>query len=139
MARVEAALQAQTDETNSQISATGADAGDVDRGAQAAEHALLQRRLRLLRRFMAVIEATASGDFERLSRMQEVIEEALDQDEEAIGQTVRLAGTFTIHSTVRREGAHRLPRLLSAQEPASPAASPYPNIKSTQFPAIAPA
>src|SRR5712692_1224706 len=96
MARVEAAVQAQTDETNSQISATGADAGDVDRGAQAAEHALLQRRLRLLRRFMAVIEATASGDFERLSRMQEGIEEALDQDEEAIWQTVPLGDSFSI-------------------------------------------
>src|SRR5216683_4238901 len=116
MARVEAALQAQTDETNSQISATGADAGDVDRGAHAAEHALLQRRLRLLRRFMAVIEATASGDFERLSRMQEVIEEALDQDEEAIWQTVPLGGSFTLHYTVRREGAQLLPRLLSVKE-----------------------
>src|SRR5260221_12173150 len=61
MARVEAALQAQTDETNSQISATGADAGDVDREASAAEHAPLKFRLRLLRRFMAVIEATASA------------------------------------------------------------------------------
>jgi len=95
MARVEAALQAQTDETNSQISATGADAGDVEREAYAAEHALLQWRLRLLRRLMAVIEATASGDFERLRSMQEVIEEAQDHDEEAIWQTVPLGGSFT--------------------------------------------
>src|SRR5260221_97617 len=137
MARVEAALQAQTDETNSQISATGADAGDVDRGAQAAEHALLQRRLRLLRRFMAVIEATASGDFERLSRMQEVIEEALDQDEEAIWQTVPLRGSFTIHYTVRREGAQLLPRLLEVKERVSRSASRYANIKVRQWLALA--
>jgi len=137
MARVEAALQAQTDETNSQISATGADAGDVDRGAQAAEHALLQRRLRLLRRFMAVIEATASGDFERLSRMQEVIEEALDQDEEAIWQTVPLGGSFTIHYTVRREGAQLLPRLLEVKERVSRSASRYANIKVRQWLALA--
>src|SRR5260370_9381605 len=105
MARVEAALQAQTDETNSQISATGADAGDVDRGAQAAEHVLLQRRLRLLRRFMAVIEATARGDFERLSRMQEAIEEALEQDEQPIWQTVPRGGSFHIPYTFRARGA----------------------------------
>src|SRR5713101_6247867 len=137
MARVEAALQAQTDETNSQISATGADAGDVDRGAHAAEHALLQWRLRLLRRFMGVIETTASGDFERLSSMQEVIEEALDHDEEAIWQTVPLGGSFTIHYTVRREGAQLLPRLLEVKERVSRSASRYANIKVRQWLALA--
>src|SRR6266571_3235789 len=137
MARVEAALQAQTDETNSQISATGADAGDVDREAHAAEHALLKFRLGLLRRLMAVIEATASGDFERLSRMQEVIEEALDHDEEAIWQTVPLGGSFTIHYTVRREVAQLLPRLLSVKELVSRSASRYANIKVRQWLALA--
>src|SRR5260370_37930549 len=138
MARGEAALQAQTDETNSQISATGADAGDVDREAQAAEHALLQWRLGLLRRFMGVIEATASGDFERLSRMQEVIEEALDHDEEAIWQTVPLGGSFTIHYTVRREGAQLLPRLLSVKERVSRGASRYASIRVRQCLPLAP-
>src|SRR5712692_3033741 len=137
MARVEAALQAQTDETNSQISATGADAGNVDREAHAAEHALLQWRLRLLRRFMAVIEATASGDFERVSSMQEVIEEALDHDEEAIWQTVPLGGSFTIHYTVRREGAQLLPRLLEVKERVSRGASRYASIRVRQWLALA--
>ena len=139
MARVEAALQAQTDETNSQISATRADAyaGDVEREAHAAEPALLQWRLGLLRRLMAVIEATASGDFERLSRMQEVIEEALDQDEEAIWQTVPLGGSFTIHYTVRREGAQLLPRLLSVKERVSRGASRYASIRVRQWLALA--
>jgi LuxR family maltose regulon positive regulatory protein len=137
IARVEAALQAQTDETNSQISATGADAGDVDREAHAAEHALLKFRLGLLRRFMGVIEATASGDFERLSRMQEVIEEALDHDEEAIWQTVPLGGSFTIHYTVRREGAQLLPRLLEVKERVSRSASRYASIRVRQWLALA--
>src|SRR6266571_1857934 len=137
MARVETSLQAQTDAPSSQISATGADAGDVDREAHAAEHALLQWRLRLLRRFMAVIEATASGDFERLSSMQEVIEEALDQDEEAIWQTVPLGGSFTIHYTVRREGAQLLPQLLSVKERVSRGASRYASIRVRQWLALA--
>jgi len=138
MARVEAALQAQTDETNSQISATGADAdaGDVDREAHAAEHALLQWRLRVLRRLMAVIEATASGDFERLRSMQEVIEEAQDHSEEAIWQTVPLGGSFTFHYTVRREGAQFLPRLLSAKERVSRKASRFANIRVRQWLAL---
>src|SRR5947209_7430978 len=137
MARVEAALQTQTDETSSQISATGADAGDVDREAHAAEHALLQWRLGLLRRFMALIEATASGDFERLRSMQEVIEEALDHDEEAIWQTVPLGGSFTIHYTVRREGAQLLPRLLEVKERVSRSASRYASIRVRQWLALA--
>jgi LuxR family maltose regulon positive regulatory protein len=137
MARVETSLQAQTDETSSQISATGADAGDVDREAHAAEHALLQWRLRLLRRFMAVIEATASGDFERLSSMQDVIEEALDHDEEAVWLTVPLGGRFTIQYTVRCEGAQLLPRLLEVKERVSRSASRYASIKVRQWLALA--
>src|SRR5579864_5055282 len=137
MARVETSLQAQTDETSSQISATGADAGDVDREAHAAEHALLKWRLRLLRRLMTVIEATASGDFERVRSMQEVIEEAQNHNEEAIWQTVPLGGSFTIHYTVRREGAQLLPRLLSVKERVSRGASRYASIRVRQWLALA--
>jgi LuxR family transcriptional regulator, maltose regulon positive regulatory protein len=137
MARVEAALQAQTDATNSQISTTGAEAGDVEREAHAPEQALLTFRLGLLRRLMAVIEATASGDFERLSSMQEVIEEALDHDEEAIWQTVPLGGSVTHHYTVRREGAQLVPRLLSVKERVSRGASRYASIRVRQWLALA--
>ncbi len=103
MARVEAALPAQTDASSSQISVTGTEAGAVEREAHAAEHALLQWRLALLRRLMAVIEATANGDFERLRSMQEVIEEAQDHGEEAIWQAVPLgsASPSTIRSDAR--------------------------------------
>jgi LuxR family maltose regulon positive regulatory protein len=137
MARVEAALQGEIGETPSQLSATGAEAGDVEREASAAEHALLQWRLRVLGRLMAVIEATASGDFERLRSMQEVIEEAQDHGEEAIWQTVPLGGSFTFHYTVRREGAQLLPRLLSVKERVSQEASRFANIRVGQWLALA--
>jgi ATP/maltotriose-dependent transcriptional regulator MalT len=136
MARVEAALQGEIDAPTSQTSATGAEVGDVEREASAAEHALLQWRLRVLRRLMAVIEATASGDFERLRSMQEVIEEAQDHGEEAIWQTVPLGGSFTIHYTVRREGAQFLPRLLSVKERVSREASRFANIRVRQWLAL---
>ncbi len=136
MARVETAVQAQTDETSSQIAATGAEAGDVGREASAAEQALLQWRLRVLRRLMAVIEATASGDVERLRSMQEVIEEAQGHGEEAIWQTVPLGGSFTFHYTVRREGAQFVPRLLSVKERVSQEASRFASIRVRQWLAL---
>jgi LuxR family maltose regulon positive regulatory protein len=136
MARVETSLQAQTDESSFQTSAIDADAGDVGREADAAEHALLKFRLGLLRRFMAVIQATASGEFKRLGSMQEEIEEVLDQNEEAIWQTVPLGGSFTIHYTVRREGAQLVPRLLEVKERVSRGASRYANIKVRQWLAL---
>ncbi len=137
MARVEAALQAKPNAPSTQLSATGAEAGDVEREASAAEHALLQWRLRVLRRLMAVIEATANGDFERLRSMQEVIEEAQDHGEEAIWQTVPLGGSFTFHYTVRREGAQFVPRLLSVKERVSQEASRFANIRVRQWLALA--
>src|SRR5215469_634903 len=85
---------------------------------------------------MAVIEATASGDFERLRSMQEVIEEAQDHGEEAIWQTVPLGGSFTIHYTVRREGAQLVPRLLSVKERVSQEASHFANIRVRQWLAL---
>jgi LuxR family transcriptional regulator, maltose regulon positive regulatory protein len=136
MARVEAALQGEIDATNSQISATGAEAGDVEREASAAEQALLQWRLRVLRRLMAVIEATASGDFERLRSMQEVIEEAQGHGEEAIWQTVPLGGSFTFYYTVRREGAQFVPRLLSLKERVSQEASRFASIRVREWLAL---
>jgi LuxR family maltose regulon positive regulatory protein len=136
MARVEAALQGEIDATSSQLSATGAEAGDVEREASAAEQALLQWRLRVLRRLMAVIEATANGDVERLSSMQEVLEEAQDHGEEAIWQTVPLGGSFTLHYTVRREGAQLVPRLLSVKERVSQEASRFASISVRQWLAL---
>ncbi len=136
MARVEAALQGEIDAPRFQLGATGAEAGDVEREASAAEQALLQWRLRVLRRLMAVIEATANGDVERLLSMQEVIEEALEHGEEAIWQTVPLGGSFTFHYSVRREGAQLLPRLLSVKERVSQGASRYASIRVREWLAL---
>jgi LuxR family maltose regulon positive regulatory protein len=137
MARVEAALQGEIDASSSQLSATGAEAGDVEQEASAAEQALLQWRLRVLRRLMAVLEATASGDVERLRSMQEGIEEAQEHSEEAIWQTVPLGGSFTLHYTVRREGAQFVPRLLALKERVSQEASRFANIRVRQWLALA--
>jgi LuxR family maltose regulon positive regulatory protein len=136
MARVEAALQGEIDASTSLLSATGTGAGDVEREASAAEQALLQWRLRVLRRLMAVIEATASGEFERLGSMQAVLEEAQEHDEEAIWQTVPLGGSFTFHYTVRREGAQFVPRLLSIKERVSQEASRFASIRVRQWLAL---
>ena len=136
MARVQAALQGEIDAPSSQLSVTGTGAGDVEREASAAEHALLQWRLAVLHRLMAVIEATANGDFERLRSMQEVLEEAQDHGEEAIWQTVPLGGSFTFHYTVRHEGAQLLPRLLSVKEWVSQEASRYASIRVRQWLAL---
>jgi LuxR family maltose regulon positive regulatory protein len=136
MARVEGTLQGEIDAPSSQTSVTGTEAGDVEREASAAEHALLQWRLRVLRRLMAVIEATASGDVERLRSMQEVLEEAQDHGEEAIWQTVPLGGSFTFHYTVRREGAQFVPRLLSVKERVSQEASRFASIRVRQWLAL---
>jgi LuxR family transcriptional regulator, maltose regulon positive regulatory protein len=137
MARVEGALQGEIDASSSQLSATGAEAGAALREASAAEQALLKFRLRVLRRLMAVLEATASGDVERLRSMQEGIEEAQEHSEEAIWQTVPLGGSFTLHYTVRREGAQFVPRLLALKERVSQEASRFANIRVRQWLALA--
>ncbi len=86
--------------------------------------------------FLVLIEATASGDHERLSSMQQEIEEALDQDEEAIWQMVPLACSFVLHFTVRQEGARLLPRLLDAKERVSQSESRFATIKVRQWLAL---
>jgi LuxR family transcriptional regulator, maltose regulon positive regulatory protein len=140
MARVETALQAPADETSHQLSASHTDAGATfpfeTREARATEEALLQRRLRLLRLFLVLIEATATGEFERLSSMQQEIQEELDRDEEAIWQMVPLACSFILYYAVRQEGAELLPRLLEARRQVSRSRSPFATIKVRQWLAI---
>jgi LuxR family maltose regulon positive regulatory protein len=132
MARVEMALRPQADETHPQVSATEADAGAAlssgDLEALATEEALLHRRLRLLHLYMVLNDVGASGDYERLSSMQQEIEEELERDEEAIWQMIPLSCTFILHYSVRREGASLVPQLLEAKERASRSASHYATI-----------
>ncbi len=92
--------------------------------AHAAEDALLHRRLRLLRLFLAVSEATATGEFERVSSMQQEIEEELEQDEEAIWQMVPLACSFLLHYTVRQEGAQPGATAAGRQRAGEPVGKP---------------
>nr|MBA2287293.1 LuxR family transcriptional regulator [Ktedonobacteraceae bacterium] len=68
MARVEAALQPQANETNQEILAPRAGSAFCSEGLEvhAAEETLLHRRLRLLRAGMALYEAIAASEYERL-------------------------------------------------------------------------
>ena len=141
MARVDTALQTQADETNPELAAPGAGTGAVvpprDLEARAAEEALLCRRLSLLRLLLGFLEAMASGDHERLNGMQQEIEEALDQDEEAIWRIIPLACSFVLYFTVRQEGARLLPRLLEARQQMSQPESHFATIKVRQYLALA--
>jgi LuxR family maltose regulon positive regulatory protein len=135
MARVETALRSEMAEIAKPLSATGAGTGSVSR---AAEEALLHRRLRLLRLLLVVSEVTTSGEHERVSSLQQEIQEELDHNdnEETIWQIVPLACSFFLHFTLWREGAKLVPRLLSAQERMSRTTSFYATIKVKQWLAL---
>ena len=149
MTRVETALLSQMDETSRHFSAPHADLPAElpaeaaspshrfeNREDRAAEHALLQWRLHLLRMFLAVLEATATGDHERVNSMRQEIQEALDRDEEAIWQMVPLSCSFVLHYTVWQEGARLLPQLLDTRERVSRSGSLFATIKVKQWLAL---
>ena len=141
IARVETALLPQTDEVEQEIEAIETGAGVFsraeDQGTRATEETLLHQRLRLLHMQMALAETMASGEYERLTRMQQEIEEALERDEEAIWQMVPLACSFILHYAVRLEGARLVPHLLSAKERVSRSGSHFASIKVRQYLAVA--
>jgi LuxR family maltose regulon positive regulatory protein len=140
MAQVETALRRAMAEIDQQISATGVGAGATSHTegleVRATEDALLYRRLRLLRMQIVLNEATA-GEYERLSSMQQEIEEEVDRNEEAIWQIVPLAYSFVLHFAVWQEGARILPRLLAAKEQVSRSGSHFVSIKVRQYLAFA--
>jgi LuxR family maltose regulon positive regulatory protein len=141
MARVETTLRDHSDTTGHQTSATRAGAGAAfplrDLEAHAAEDTLLHRRLRLLYLFLVGNEVEANGEYERLSRMQQEIEEELDQDEEILWQNIPLGGRFVFHYEFRCEGAVLLPQLLDARQRASRSDSRYATYKVRQWLALA--
>src|SRR5256714_5021391 len=110
MARVEAALQHQANETNQEILATRA--GSAFRSIDL--EALLHRRLRLLRAGMALYEAIAASEYERLPALHQEMQE-LDQDEEVIWHMLPLFCNV-VYYAVRQEGAKLLPQLLDAKQ-----------------------
>ena len=108
MARVEAALQHQANETNQEILATRA--GSAFRSIDL--EALLHRRLRLLRAGMALYEAIAASEYERLPALHQEMQE-LDQDEEVIWHMLPLFCNV-VYYAIRQERAKLLPQLLEA-------------------------
>src|SRR5215472_4432294 len=141
MARVETTLRDHSDTTGHQTSATRAGAGAAfpsrDLEAHAAEDTLLHRRLRLLYLFLVGNEVEANGEYERLSRMLQEIEEELDQDEEILWQNIPLGDRFVFHYEFRCEGAVLLPQLLDARQRASRSDSRYATYKVRQWLALA--
>jgi LuxR family maltose regulon positive regulatory protein len=116
MARVEAALQQQANETNQEILAPRAGSAFRAEGleARAAEEALLHRRLGLLHAGMALYEAIAASAYERLPALQQEMQE-LDQDEEVIWHMLPLFCNV-VYYTVQQERAKLLPQLLDARQ-----------------------
>ncbi|GHO88518.1 LuxR C-terminal-related transcriptional regulator [Dictyobacter formicarum] len=116
MARVEAALQHQANETNQEILATRAGSAflSIDLEAREASEALLHRRLRLLRAGMTLYEAIEASAYERLPALHQEMQE-LDQDEEIIWHMLPLFCNV-VYYTARQERAKLLPQLLDARE-----------------------
>lgn len=115
------------------VDAGGHSDPSADQETAATEHALLRRRLRLLSMFLDFLDAIASGDHARLNSMQQEIQEALDQNEEAIWRMVSLSCSFVLHFTVWQEAARLLPRLLDARAWASRSGSHFATIKVRQW------
>jgi LuxR family maltose regulon positive regulatory protein len=137
MARVETSLQTQAEEGSDQTSTTDAVSPVEDREARTTEEVLLRFRLRLLHMSLAVSEAASTGAYERLSAMQQEIEEADAREEEAIWRMVPMWASFLLHHTVRREGARLVPRLLEAKERVNWSKSSYASIRVRQYLALA--
>jgi len=116
MARVEAALQHQANETNQEILATRAGSAFRSEGLEAREasEARLYRRLRLLRAGMTLYEAIEASEYERLPALHQEMQE-LDQDEEVIWHMLPLFCNV-VYYTVRQERAKLLPQLLDARQ-----------------------
>src|SRR5437588_408605 len=129
MARVEAALQHQANETNQEILATRAGStfhSDLE--------ALLHRRLHLLRAGMALYEAIAASEYERMPALHQEMQE-LDQDEEVIWHMLPLFCNVVLYA-VRQEGAKLLPQLLSAKQRVRRSGSHFAAIRVMQWLAL---
>lgn len=136
IARAEATLQHQAHETNQQILATHAGFAfrSIDLEARAAEEALLYRRLRLLRAGLALYEAIAASEYERLPALHQEMQE-LDQDEEVIWHMLPLFCSV-VYYTVRQERVKLLPQLLDARQRARRSGSHFAAIRVMQWLAL---
>ncbi len=138
MAQVETAvgaeaLPAESDDSGEWHAASLATAGP-------AEDARLQWRARALRMALVFLEAAARGEHEQLSHLQpeiQLIQNALDDDNDAVWQLMPLSYAFLLHYTVRRESALLLSRLLDAKRQVIRSGSPFAAVKIRQYLAMA--
>nr|BBH87354.1 hypothetical protein KTC_21050 [Thermosporothrix sp. COM3] len=100
-----------------------------------ASETLLHLRLRLLRAGIALYEAIAASEYERLPALQQEMQE-LDQDEEIIWHILPLFCNV-VYYTARQERAKLLPQLLDAREQARRSGSHLAAIRVIQWLALA--
>jgi LuxR family maltose regulon positive regulatory protein len=139
MARVEAAMMAGAHEALQQRvngdaawSTTTGSSLSADHTLTAAETALLQRRLRLLRVWIASFEAMATSDREQLRLMYQQIRH-LDNEDEVTWQVIPLSIAFTFRETFLREGAFLLPLFVQARQRVQQTHDRFATFKITQW------
>src|SRR5260370_42375213 len=136
MARVGGGWEDEGDETNQEILAPrgGSAFRLIDLEAREASEARLYRRLRLLRAGMALYEAIAASEYERLPALHQEMQE-LDQDEEVIWHMLPLFCNV-VYYAVRQEGAKLLPQLLDAKQRVRRSGSHFAAIRVMQWLAL---
>lgn len=130
MARVEAVLPPQANETNQASLATRTDSAFHPEGREASE-ARLHRRLRLLRAGMSLYEVIETSEYEGLPALHQEMQE-LDQDEEVIWHMLPLFCNV-VYYTVRQERAKLLPQLLDARQRVRHSGSHFATIRVIQW------
>jgi LuxR family maltose regulon positive regulatory protein len=85
---------------------------------------------------MALYEAMATWDVERLSALHQEMQE-LGQDEEVIWQVLPLLSSFVLHYSMRQEGTVLLPRLREAKQRVSQSGSHFAIIRVMSWLAMA--
>ncbi|WP_201394266.1 LuxR C-terminal-related transcriptional regulator [Ktedonobacter sp. SOSP1-52] len=97
-----------------------------------AETALLQRRMRLLRWWIASFDAITKRDPEQLHLLAAHMQQEV-QDEEILWQMVPLSIRFVLHQSFLREGALLFPEFLEAEQCARASGNRYARIKTMQW------
>lgn len=97
------------------------------------EVALLRRRMRLLRGWLAAFGATEAGDVARAQSICRQLQEDLDSNDEVLWQMIPLSEMVILRATFLREGAFLLPTLLEAKERMSRSGDRFATIKVMQW------
>ena len=114
----------------------GAGRSEGEPAPQAAEPAMIGRRLRLLRALIEMRPLLKRGDKDRLSRLARELE-AFGQDEEIGWNMITHAIAFWLTEGFEREGVLLIPRLLEAKQQAQQAGNLLASIRVMEWLALA--